>query len=647
MKSALLTLAGVAVVVIAAIIVPRQIPVDRYKDRILAAVSSQTGYDLTISGPISVALLPAVGLEARNVRIAGSGDLAAAQEVDVELALLPLLSGRIEVDRVVLHGAEIALTVDAAGAANWRPASPVSKAASSPGGSGAGMPLRLGVIEIDGGTLAYRNARTAFALAIDDVAGTLTVAGPELPVDVALSGRYRDAPFTIEAHANRARALVDDDETGVHLVLDSDLLGRVQYDGRVRGALAGSEGTLAIELDDVAALGTLAGIVAMPAIRTATLSGSLDLAGQRVALNPATLEVDERSATGSLALEFGGSRPRLLGALEADRMDLNGYIPDAADAAVIDLAPLQRFDGEGTLKLAGIVVRGVELGASTMNIGLKEGRLSIGIGETPLFDGAISGQLTTDTRAPVPTFGLTLHLDGIDVGDLAKRFAGTDRVAGLVRGDAAVHVEGRDFATLIASYSGDASLSVTDGVVHGLDMVAGLRTAAGTPEPVGDASQAADRQTAVTIPSSRLHFDKSRVQIDPLTVTAPEFNATGQLAVTVAGSGVAGQFEVVLDPAAPRPVALSLGVGGTLAAPTLQPVAVAPPAAAPPAAPPVAVAPVAVPAPVTPVAAPPAAAAASPHAVAPHKGTAHPARGKPAAPRKPPHRAHRPAPAPP
>jgi AsmA protein len=121
-------LIGIAVAVVvligAAIAVPFLVPVEQYKGRIEAEVTTRTGRAFHIEGPVSLSLLPTLAVELNQVSFAGppgarTAEMARLGKLELELKPWPLLSGKVEIDKLVLREPHIALEVDAQGRPNW------------------------------------------------------------------------------------------------------------------------------------------------------------------------------------------------------------------------------------------------------------------------------------------------------------------------------------------------------------------------------------------------------------------------------------------------------------------------------------------------------------------------------------------------
>ena len=144
------------------------------KPRIQAAVQAATGRALALDGPIGVkfSLVPTLtldGVALANMPGGSRPQMATVRRVELELALLPLLSRRVEVRRLLLVGPDILLETDAGGQANWlfgQPAAP--DAAPAPGARPAETAQRAGQrlgidvhqVAIEDGKLAWRDGTT-------------------------------------------------------------------------------------------------------------------------------------------------------------------------------------------------------------------------------------------------------------------------------------------------------------------------------------------------------------------------------------------------------------------------------------------------------------------------------------------------------
>src|SRR6266513_1194566 len=114
----------IALILIAAAISVATIDLHTLIGPVQARVKSSTGRDLTINGPIDLklSLEPKILLaDVTFSNAAGSkvADMVRAKRVEVQVALLPLLSRRFEVVELTLTDPVIVLETDSKGRANW------------------------------------------------------------------------------------------------------------------------------------------------------------------------------------------------------------------------------------------------------------------------------------------------------------------------------------------------------------------------------------------------------------------------------------------------------------------------------------------------------------------------------------------------
>jgi AsmA protein len=214
-------LAVAAVIVIAAgtvaVLIARFDP-NAYKPDIIAAVQRATGRDLALNGPIALkaSLWPTIQMQDvtfSNPPGFSRPQMASLQGLELQLALLPILSGRIEIGRLVLLHPDILLETDAAGRANWQmtpqsaPADPQAPA-TKPGG-GTTMHVSVASVRIQDGTMAYRDGHTTKTTTLGLPKMEVSAASPDSPLHVDADARFNGAAFTLTGDTGSLARLQD------------------------------------------------------------------------------------------------------------------------------------------------------------------------------------------------------------------------------------------------------------------------------------------------------------------------------------------------------------------------------------------------------------------------------------------------------
>ncbi|MGM0540867.1 MAG: AsmA family protein [Pseudomonadota bacterium] len=113
----------VAVIIIAIAVIVVTVDPNDYRDEITQAVKKETGRDLKIEA-MSLSFFPHLGLNLKNTSLSNATGFSEplflkVDKVQVGAAILPLLSQRLEIDTLTLHGLTLNLEKSAEGINNW------------------------------------------------------------------------------------------------------------------------------------------------------------------------------------------------------------------------------------------------------------------------------------------------------------------------------------------------------------------------------------------------------------------------------------------------------------------------------------------------------------------------------------------------
>jgi len=215
------------------------------RENIASVVEERTGRQFTIEGDLELTYFPWVGMSIGRTRLGedpafGDGDFVAFDSASARVKVIPLLSKRIELDRVNIAGLSVNLIRDASGKDNWASLLPADDAApagttDAPATSSSFSTEKIGGLDVTNATVIIddRQAKSKISMTnfnastgpirTGDTAVALTtefdlaVSEPELNVRVQLSGEGRRDGDTIRV-ANPSLTV-----TGDRQVLADDL----------------------------------------------------------------------------------------------------------------------------------------------------------------------------------------------------------------------------------------------------------------------------------------------------------------------------------------------------------------------------------------------------------------------------------------
>lgn len=386
----------------AVVILVLTLDLNGYKPEIEAELERATGRDVTIGGDIHFTVLPALALAVDDLTIAGlpggSGDpLLSLPRAQAVVALLPLLSGEIEVERVRLFEPVVVLERTGDGRASW--------SFDPQGGTGGDTPaVSIASLELQGGTVLWRDGggeQRFSGLTLS--ASALSLEGP---FEASGSFEHDAATWTLTADIGRTSR----PQVPVNITLGSPvgqwgLAGSVDVSGPMPafGGQMQFEGAALGPLLALAGLDTASlprGLLEQPVSLDAGISASVDA----VLLADVVLALGESRALGMGSLTLGdrpaGDIVLAIGRLDADILLAGLPGPAAADAeTTVPLALPEDFDLNADIAIDAAIYRGQALRQVHVIVGLDHGSLSLDVASAQLPGGtdvALAGTVANE-----------------------------------------------------------------------------------------------------------------------------------------------------------------------------------------------------------------------------------------------------------
>ena len=361
MKKLGFALLGLLVLLIAAVLVgPSFVDWNEHKGRVTAEVRELTGREIAIDGDISLSLLPAPALSAAKVRFANAEGgsepaMATLEALEVRVAFMPLLQGRVQVESVSLVKPVILLEVLADGRKNWDFAPREAKTAQSGAGTsdGGGLPgeIRLDSVTIRDGTLVYRDRAAGREERISELNAEIAAESLDGPFAVTGKAEVRGQETAFEVGLGR---LVEDGATSLNLSLGlPGAAAKMRFGGAVSVHQDGTSlrGRVKAEGESLAGLiAALAGGGAAPPVLVRPFGLETEVAADSKQASAAglTLHLGEMLIEGDVAVSLGPPADARIN-LSAPRLDLDKLLADAEarSGGTAPSAPAKSDQGTG------------------------------------------------------------------------------------------------------------------------------------------------------------------------------------------------------------------------------------------------------------------------------------------------------------
>ncbi|MGE0409619.1 MAG: AsmA family protein [Amphiplicatus sp.] len=554
MNKFILALVALVVLLFAILVVaPGFIPVGAYKGRIEAAASEALGRKVAIGDGLRLKIIPQTAFRVEGLEIANEEGFAApylarVKAAEIGVKLIPLLSKSVVIDHFILTEPEINLARAADGRVNWNIAGGGKESAGA--GGGEVKDLRLGDVRIIDGKATYADAQGGKNYEASDIDLAIRLDSLQEPLEANGTLVFDGAPAKVDLVLTSLDAMMRREDANLKLDLT---LGAAKAGADVvvktKDALSYS-GPASLSAPDLRAFAAHLGapIPETPGFEKLAVDGMAAGDANGVKLSNATIKFDAIDATGELALDWAGARPKASGAVEAGALDLRPYLPPPAESAQgfpawsedkIDFSGLKNIDADLNIGAEKIFLNELEFGESRLHLVIENGRMTADIPELGLYGGGGSGRLVVDARPATPTIAGAFDVASVKAEPFALALMRTDRLLGLGGLKFDFTASGSSQAAIMRTLDGSGGFDVSEGALKGVNLTK-LAKAVGEIQKGGlNPAAIASAVTAAQAPTERTDFSEllSQFTVRNGLVSAPTISLTAPfLAMTGTGS---------------------------------------------------------------------------------------------------------------
>ena len=497
--------AVIIAVFVTAYIIASSYDYNKFKPRITELAKQYTGRDLTLGGDIELGLglyptLVVNDVTFQNASWGTRPQMAQVKRLEVQVALIPILSGEIHISRLTVLNPEFLIEFDKSGKSNLEfdvPQKPEPKPAEDEPVDGKHDFLKFKEVQIKDGAFTYNDLRSGKTEAIS--IENLRLKSPEFgaPVDIDLKFTYNKTPFQIAGDFGRLSGILNSEEQWPLNLTITALGATVSIAGHITNIMEvqGIDLKLAVKGPDIANFQQVTG-------EPLPVKGPFDVAGH---LTAATLEnfkisdiavlLGESRINGEFSLNQKSPRPQIDAKFHSQKLDLRPFIKQEQSGSKaeiktkksdkksnkvlstepFDLQALQQVDAVVSFQADQILAHRTALDKFHIELSLKNGHLIIKPLTTNVGGGALSSNL--DLKAKENHANLTMKITAkkVNLGEMLKKLEITQGLDGVLDVDINLKGQGKSVAALMAGLNGDvvAILSESHMPVKYLNLVGG------------------------------------------------------------------------------------------------------------------------------------------------------------------------------
>jgi AsmA protein len=574
---------GVLIILVigALLIIPAFIPVDVYKREIIAGIEDATGRKARIDGDFKLGLFPRVEFVAGKVSLANAPkgqvkNMLTLDRLTVRVAVMPLLSGNLEVDTLVVDKPVINLEVNRAGKPNWQFAAAGKSAPAKSGGSAGLSGIKLGDVRLVDGRVSYIDKKSGTTQKLGGI--NLKVALPSLSSPMRAEGSiiWNKEEINLTAMLSNPNAFLAGKATNVETSIKSNPV-KLSFKGKVtNGKVATVRGNIDLDVPSVRKLAAWTGSpLKAPGTGLGPLkiSGNLDMKGKVIAFRKAKLALDAITGEGNISIDQRRKKPVIKAALKLSNLDLNPYLPPekktpAKPAAAgkagpgdwsddpIDLSALNSADATLDLSVGGLVMRKIKIGQSVLKVTLKNGVLVTDLTKMALYKGVGKAKVTTRAGRGSNTISLNATLSNFQANPFMRDAMDFDRIEGTANSIISITTRGSTQRQLVSALGGKGKVTFLNGAIKGVNLGSMVRN---VKSAFLDSGASKAQKTDFSEMGGTFTINRGIVTNKDLLMKSPLLRLTGKGTVDLPKRRVDYRLE-------PKVVASSKGQGGATSA---------------------------------------------------------------------------------
>ena len=212
------------------------------------------------------------------------------------------------------------------------------------------------------------------------------------------------------------------------------------------------------------------------------LSGDVSGTPERIDLKNANLSLDKMTGTGTFGIDMTPAKPMLTGTLNvAPGVDLRPYMASYSaqrpegeiqpwSEEPINTEALKSIDANVKITTPYVKTGRMDLGATTIDTKLANGKLTADMPNLSLYGGVGSMTASLDASGNVPAIALDAKLDSLKTDSFLSAVAGFTKASGEGSTLLKIRGQGRSQAEIMKSLNGDGGYNVLDGTFQGINL---------------------------------------------------------------------------------------------------------------------------------------------------------------------------------
>jgi AsmA protein len=269
-------------------------------------------------------------------------------------------------------------------------------------------------------------------------------------------------------------------------------------------------------------------------LQSLAFSTSLTASSEAFELNRFILELDDTLTSGSLEAE-NFDQPAFSFDIAVNEINLDRYLPPEQEetatsnssSADSSFSGLQNLNLDGEVTIDELKVSGLSLSEVVLGVNASQGLIELSPMQADLYDGRYSGSVSLNVNNSPAQFSLQSALQNISIEPLSNDFIGASYASGNGTINLALTGTGYDAQSIMGTINGNADLSLSDGILNGVDVGAVLTQIETMIRSRRLLTVNRGQQTVFDQLSATVQINNGIASSNDLLIQAPGFNVSG------------------------------------------------------------------------------------------------------------------------
>ena len=461
---------------------------NKHKPAIEKVLAEKTGRGIYISGDIQLKLFPSISLVVRDVKIeneswASTPELAHVKRMEIDLSILPLIKGKIDIKRAILSGADIHIEVNKKGELNLCTRSKSETSDNKRPGNINADAFSVGNIHVTDADIFFKDHRSGKSLRAK--VRTLKISARDFrdSVKLELFALLNGRPLSVSGSLGGFYTITDPlESTPINLKFRFlDTIANVS--GSILDILSGKGLNLTLKIRGKS-LAAFSGFFGLQDVFRQTpfdiKMGISDPEPRTYLLEKLDASCGNSDLNGNIKLMLSGKRPLIIANLSSENLDIGklfvfheGSAKGRKSSAArvfsrrpIDLFFLDAFNGRLQFSCRRFKTRNFIFHDLSIDARQKDGKLAV----SPLKAFFCEGRIVSKIKLARKRSGVGVYcnalIDKLDTGKLERLLGCREIVQGRLDGEINVRGKGTSLAEIMGRLNGKVVMIMERGKLN-------------------------------------------------------------------------------------------------------------------------------------------------------------------------------------